>query len=77
MEMENNTQSWVWLTKGAYRTVIDRREVSSVCDSIGGGCAISLRGSDYSLRVDGTIEEVSKKLGIPIEGLLSENLECA
>jgi hypothetical protein len=40
--------------------------VSSVCEIPGGGCTISLRGSDCSFRVDGDIEEVSHQLGAPM-----------
>jgi hypothetical protein len=62
-------KKWVWFSKGAYKTAVDPKEVSSVCDSSFGGCTIFLRGGNTSFRVDGNIKDVSSKLGIPDEGV--------
>ena len=62
----NAESPWVTLARNGNRVSVDRSKVSSVAVSIREGCILTLQGSDNALLVDGSLEEVCAKLGIPV-----------
>jgi hypothetical protein len=65
---------WVWLNCNGKPFVVDRNEVSGVAhldSGIGNDMPkvqIGMKGQPWSKTADGTVEEVCKKLKIPIGG---------
>jgi hypothetical protein len=64
---------WAWLTHNGKPFVIDAREVTGVAPldtGIGSDkptACIGMKGQPWSKTVDGTVEKICKRLGIPME----------
>lgn len=61
---------WVWLKFCGEPFVIDANEVSGVAASFpnAGTISIGMKGQPWSKSADGTVADVCRKLGIPMEG---------